>query len=194
VRRFVPQLFAQLFFISVLILLLTPNSKGQLPIKPSTSRQDIQNREWALGHMRPEARAQYDRIQQQAKLALKEDFRKLQLVNNDLMKRVFLGPKKNLPPPTPKEVRASLDEIKKVAQRLRTNLPIPHVESDKNAPYDVALSPGLLKLDGVVMSFVENPLFRQPRVYDDGLATKAGADLNEIVRLSDFLCKLSKHE
>jgi len=191
-----PQLFVQLFCISILLLLLVPsNSNGQLPIKPNTNRQDIQNREWALGHMRPEVRAQYDRRQQQAKLALRDDFRKLQLVNNELMKRMFIGPKKNIPAPSQKEIRSSLDEIKKVAQRLRTNLPIPHVESNKNqTSYDVSLSPGLLRLDGVVMSFVENPMFQQPRVYDAELATKAGADLNEIVRLSDFLCKLSKHE
>jgi hypothetical protein len=42
------------------------------------------------------------------------------------------------------------------------------------------------------MSFVENPLFKQPRVYDAELATQAGTDLNEIVRLSDLLRKLSK--
>jgi len=144
--------------------------------------------------MRPEARAEYDRRLQQARLALQEDFRKLQLVNNDLMKRMFLGPQKNIPAPSTKEIRSSLDEIKKVAQRLRTNLPIPHVEANDEPSYNVSLSPGLLKLDGVVMSFVENPMFQQPRVYDPDLATKAGTDLNEIVRLSEFLCKLSKHE
>ena len=192
-RRFDPQLFAQIFCIS-LLLLLAPDSNGQLPIKPSAGRQDIQSREWALGHMRPDVKAQYDRQQQQARVALQEDFRKLQLVNNTLMKRMFLANKYNTPKLTPKEISASLNEIKKVAQRLRTNLPIPQVETPKGSAnsYDESLSPGLLRLDKVVMSFVENPLFKQPRVYDAELATQAGTDLNEIVRLSDLLRKLSK--
>jgi hypothetical protein len=143
--------------------------------------------------MRQEVKAQYDRQQQQARVALQEDFRKLQIVNNALMKRMFLASKNNTPELTPKEISSSLEEIKKVAQRLRTNLPIPRLETDKDLTSDaVTLSPGLLRLDKAVMSFVENPLFRQPRVYDSEMATRAGKDLNEIVRLSDFLRKLSK--
>ncbi|HET6862399.1 MAG TPA: hypothetical protein VFH91_05110 [Pyrinomonadaceae bacterium] len=190
-RRFVPQLFAQIFCIS-LLLLLAPNSNAQLPIRPSIGRPDIQSREWELGHLRPEVKAQYDR-QQQARVARREDFRKLQIVNNALMQRMFLASKNNTPKLTPKEISSSLEEIKKVAQRLRTNLPIPRLETDKDLTSEaVTLSPGLLRLDKAVMSFVENPLFSQPRVYDSEMATKAGKDLNEIVRLSEFLRKLSK--
>jgi hypothetical protein len=106
---------------------------------------------------------------------------------------MFLASKNNTPKLTPKEISSSLEEIKKVAQRLRTNLPIPRLETDKDLTSDaVTLSPGLLRLDKAVMSFVENPLFSQPRVYDSEMATRAGKDLNEIVRLSEFLRKLSK--
>ena len=191
-RRFDPQLFAQLFCIP-LLLILAPNSNGQFPVRPSTGGQDIQSREWALGHMRQEARTQYDQRRRLALAALQDDFRKLQIVNNELMKRMFLGSEYSTQKITQKEVTSSLNEIKKVAERLRTNLPIPRSETDKDRnSYDVTLSPGLLMLDKAVMSFVENPLFKQPRVYDSEMANRAGKDLNEIVSLSEFLRKLSK--
>jgi hypothetical protein len=106
------------------------------------------------------------------------------------MKRKFL-----LATITPKEIRASLGEIKKVAQRLRANFNLPEVESQKNSggsAYNVTLSPGLLLLDETVMRFVENPFFQQPKVLDTELASLAAKDLNEILRLTDFLRKLTK--
>jgi hypothetical protein len=168
-------------------------------MRPGNARQDIQNREWALGNIRRDVsrdvNSQFAREQKLAQLALRDDFRKLQLVNNDLMKRTFVQATIK-----PKEIRSSLGEMRKLAQRLRVSFNLPEPESLKNSskasvpPYHVSLSPGLLLLDQAVMKFVENPLFQQPKVLDTELSFRAATDLNEILRLTDFLRKLTKQD
>jgi len=169
-------------------------AQGQIPIRPGNPRQDIQNREWALGNIRSnrDPNSQFSREQKLALEALRDDFRKLQIINNDLMKRTFVESKIK-----PKEIRESLGEMKKLAQRLRTsfNLPEPKVgDKDTVTDNNVTLSPGLLLLDQAVMRFVENPFFQQPRVLDMELVSRAGSDLNEILRLTDLLRKLTKED
>ena len=93
---------------------------------------------------------------------------------------------------TNKEIRSSLGEIKKLAERLRSSFGIPKIKAE--AEPDVALVPGLLQLNKAVVSFVDNPLFQQPRVYDAELASKAGKDLSEVLRLADVLRKLTKED
>jgi hypothetical protein len=193
VRRFAPQLFAQFFSIP-LVLFISSNSYGQFPGRPGNNRNDIPTREWALANIRQEAKMQYAREKLLAQLALRDDFRKLQIVNNDLMKRVFLGSRINAAKITPKEIESSLGEIKKLAKRLKTNLALPESEkeSTSGSAYSVDLSPGLLMLDKAVMDFVENPMFQQPRVFDSELALKAGKDIDKVLRLSDFLRKRAR--
>ena len=45
----------------------------------------------------------------------------------------------------------------------------------------------LLLLDRCIMSFIDNPLFKQPNVVDAQLALKARRDLDLIIRLSKQL-------
>jgi hypothetical protein len=197
VRRFAPQLFAQLFCISAICLFVS-SAQAQLPVKPNGT-QDIQNREWALGNIRRETKtntALADRERQLARLALQEDFRQLQVVNNSLMKRMF-EPVSAAQKITRKEIRSSLGQIQKLVKRLQLNLAIPVVKNEPSAK-EVAsvskteLAPGLLQLDKAVMSFVENPLFQRPRVYDPELGLRAGKDVHDIVSLTDFLRCIAK--
>jgi hypothetical protein len=185
-RRFAPQLFAQLFCIA-LVLFSVASALAQVPNRPSP-REDLH--EWALRNARRDPNAnQFSREKQLAQIALRNDFRKLQLVNNQLMVRMFAPTATEKM--TQKEIRSSLGEIKKVAERLRSNFGFPKVEADEPVA-NLTLEPGLLQLDKAVMSFVENPLFQQPRVYDTELATRAGRDLCEVFRLAEALKKLAK--
>jgi hypothetical protein len=190
VRRFAPQLFAQVFCITLLLLAVS-NSQAQFPRRLSGQEQ-IQNREWALANLRREASVDH-RAWEKAllQLELKNDYRKLQVVNNDLMKRVFKP--SGTEPITEKEIRSSLGEIKKLAERLRANFGLPKIETEE-AAIDLALKPGLLQLDKAVMSFVDNPLLQQPRVYDAELASQAGRDLTDVSRLAGALRKLTKEK
>jgi hypothetical protein len=185
VRRFAPQVFAQIFCITVLAFCV-PESQAQRP------NQDIQNRSWSLSNIRRDVDVERPNGQLRlAQVELKNDYRKLQVVNNDLMKRVF-KPSGNQTI-TPKEIRSSLGEIKKLAERLRSNFGLPEEEGDEPAN-DVALKPGLLELDKTIMSFIDNPLLREPRVYDTELASQAAKDLNAVSRLADALRRLTKQK
>jgi hypothetical protein len=171
VRRFAPQLCAQVFCITLLLLFVS-NSKAQLPIQERI--QDPVAREKLL-----------------ARLARRDDFRKLQVVNNDLMKRVFKpSGTQNI---TLGEIRSRLSEIRKLAERLRESLDLPKLETEEPA-IDLALKPGLLQLDKTIVSFVDNPSFRELRVYDAELASQAAKDLHEVSRLAEALRRLTKEK
>ena len=181
-RRVAPQVFAQLFCIT-LVLLFNSNSQAQVP-----PQAEIQNRAWVLSNMRRVVSVD-DRAREKllVQIALRDDYRKLQVVNNDLMKRVFKpsGTQKI----TGDEIRSKLGEIKKLAERLRSNFGLPKVEATEPAD-NLALRPGLLQLDQTIMSFVDNPLLREPRVYDTKLASQAARDLSHVSRLAEALKRL----
>ena len=90
-----------------------------------------------------------------------------------------------------KEITSRLSEIKKLAERLRSNFGFPKEDGNEPAK-DLALKPGLLQLDQTIISFVDNPLLREPRVYDTKLASEAARDLDSVSRLADALKKLAK--
>jgi hypothetical protein len=174
------------------MLYLASTAHGQLPIKISPNQRDIQNRESALESLgRRDTSFLYEREKLVTQLELRNDFRKLQIVNNELMKRVFKSSSPATPEITGKEVRSSLGEIQKLAKRLRVNLALPEIKTATPAS-DLSLSPGLLLLDRAIMDFVDNPLFQHPKVFDADLAMQAGRDLSAILQLSDFLRKLTK--
>lgn len=168
------------------------NAHGQYSIERHTSQEQVQNLELLVSNVRRGIN-QEPRQRQQPQLSVRDDFRKLQLVNNNLMMRMFVRSSFATQEITQKEVRSKLGEIKKIAKRLRLDLAIPEVKGSETS-YNVTLSPGLLLLDRAVMSFVGNPLFEQPRVIDAELASRAKRDLNEVLLLSDFLRKLTKED
>lgn len=185
-RRFTPQVFAQLFCITLLLLSVS-NAQAQLP-----TQERVRNRGWTLSNIRREVSV--DPVAREnllTKLALRDDYRKLQVVNNDLMKRVFKpSPNQKI---SPKEIRSRLSEIKKLAERLRENFGLPNVETEEPGD-NLELEPGLLQLDKTIMSFVDNPSFRELRVYDAELALQAAKDLNEVSRLAEALRRLTKEK
>jgi hypothetical protein len=189
VRRFAPQLFAQLCCISLLCFFVC-NTHGQIR-RRLTAQQPVQNREWALESLRRQARIRpAAREQLLDQVSLKNDFRQIQITNNSLMAGVFERPATQRI--SNKEIRSSLGEIKKLAERLRSNLGLPRTEP--SAETDVAVTEGLRQLDQALMSFVDNPLFQQPRVYDAEMALRAAGNLTEVVRLADLLRKLTRHD
>ena len=184
-RRFAPQLFAQLFFISLLLVSADRSQAQTRPIPQGASQQ------WSLDHLREQhPRHPYTRDRRRAEASVRNDYRKLQIVNNNLMERMF--DQSSTHKITNKEIRSSLSEIKKCAERLRYSFGIPKMKA--NAESDVALAPGLIQLNRAVRSFVDNPLFQQPGVYDAELASQAGKDVGEVLRLADVLRKLTKED
>ena len=186
-RRFAPQLFAQLFFFC---LLFFSACISQAQMRP-TPQQQVRNQQWSLDREKAQTPPHpFSRDRRQVEASVRKDFLQLQIVNNNLMERMFDGsPTRQI---TNKEIRSSLGEIKKLAERLRYNFGIPKIKAE--AESGVALRPGLLQLNEAVLNFVENPMFQQPRVYDPELASKAGKDVSEVLTLADVLRKLTKED
>ena len=195
-RHISPQLCAQISCIFLLFLFVS-TSYGQLPNPAVRLPQRIPAREQALGNLRANPiEREFEREKRILLVTLKEDFRQLQIVNNELMKRTFLPRSSGIPPITPREVRSSLGEIQNRARRLKMNFRLPEVEADKNAKESAAvtLSSGLLILDERVMRFVDNPIFQQLLVVDARLSVQAAEDLDVILRLTESLRKVAKED
>jgi hypothetical protein len=123
---------------------------------------------------------------------IREDFTRLQIVNNEMMQNVFV---KNVIDDT--QIAASAAEIRKRAGRLRDNLVLPKVDSVDTKPVEsdtqaAETKQRLLELDHLIMEFVENPLFKSSKVVDAQMALRARKDLERIISLSDQLKRRSK--
>ena len=187
-RRYAPQLFAQVFWISLLVFSAADSQAQPQRVQPASPQQRIRNQQWSVESLRRQTPPHpFARDRKRLEADVRKDFRQLQIVNNNLMERMFSPAPQTI---TNKEIRSSLGEIKKLAERLRFNCGIPKIKV--KAEPDLALVPGLRQLDRAVASFVENPMFQQTKVFDAELATRAGKDLGEVMRLSDVLRKLTK--
>jgi hypothetical protein len=153
-----------------------------------SSPPDLQQREWALGHIPDDVNSHFSRKNTPDPAPARAEFRRLQIVNNDLMKRVFV-----LHTADVRTIKSALVEIHKLAGRLQTNLafPAPNQAPRLEKPQ---FEPALRELDHAVMSFVNNPIFQNAKLLDATLAQRAGNDLSEIVRLSELLGGLNLKE
>jgi hypothetical protein len=135
------------------------------------------------------------RTPEQEKLALAriaEDYEKLQVVNNKMMSAVMSATTPNF-----QRIADATSEIKTRAARMRENLRLAEADASAFAkqpeykkPEDVAgIKASLLSLDGSIMSFVKNPIFKNPGVMDLEQAAKASADLQTIIEFSRLLNK-----
>ena len=128
------------------------------------------------------------------KLALaqiREDFVRIQVVNNDLADAVSRRGALDL-----KFVARSASEIRKRAGRLKDNLVLPEHESDFVVPEargsaEAQLKSSLVTLSELIQEFVTNPLFEKASLVDLHLAAKARRDLDHIMEVSDRVKKNS---
>ena len=86
-------------------------------------------------------------------------------------------------------------EVRNRATRLQNTLAFPKPEIDQESKSNPVaqnrneLKDMLSKLNSRVVSFVTNPYFKNPRVLDNELITKAGRDLETIIELSRTIRK-----
>lgn len=124
---------------------------------------------------------------------IKEDFVRLQVVNNDLAKAVSGGGQLDL-----KLVAKSASEIKKRAERLKENLALPEPEGGEKAPTGLTpadleqLRTALSRLDGIVLRFVNNLHAKGVGRFDAQMSDRLRRDLEAIVSLSERVKKSSE--
>lgn len=153
------------------------------------SEMDLMTREWNLSHIDKNDNEQFRKERVSLFPQIKEDFKLIQIVNNNMMETLFV--KKSV---DYKLISDSTEEINKRARRLQKNLSLPESEQQKNLKYQpasnlVQLKVSLLSLDRLVMSFVKNPLFNSPGVINPELAQTARRDLENIIKFSDAIKK-----
>jgi hypothetical protein len=161
----------------------------QSTMSPITAGQrELQAREWALTHIPDEVNKHFKKEQVSLFKEIRENFVRLQVINNEMMQTVFV--KKNV---DRKLIAKTAAEINKRASRLSEDLVLPRIDiEEKNqkavdACNTARLERELLTLDSHIMSFINNPLFKEPNVVDAQNALKARSDLNLIIRLSEQL-------
>ncbi|HWS87863.1 MAG TPA: hypothetical protein VN282_12910 [Pyrinomonadaceae bacterium] len=124
---------------------------------------------------------------------IREDFVRLQVVNNDLMKAVAGGGQLDL-----KLVAKSASEIRKRAERLKENLALPEPEGEAKAPAGLTpadpeqLRTALSRLDGIVLRFVNNLHAKGVGRFDAQMSDRLRRDLEAIVSLSERVRKSSE--
>jgi hypothetical protein len=154
------------------------------------AEQDLMSREWNLTHIPDAVNGQFKTEQVSTFHQVQEDFTSIQVVNNKMMRTVFIDKSLDY-----KLIAATAEEIRKRALRLKVNLVLPKVaDREKSRDYrapsdDEQLKAVLLTLDRSIMSFVKNPLFKMNNVIDPKLASEAGRDLESIIEFSETVRK-----
>ena len=114
-----------------------------------------------------------------------EDFQRIQLVNREMMQ---LSP--NLDTTSYKRMSTLADEMGKRAKRLKTNLGVPDVIQEKKEAEPVPemdlaqVKASLQTISASVKSFVNNPLFQDPRVTDVRHLDSLRRDIASLIELS----------
>jgi len=172
-----------------------PTPGGLVP--PASPRPpSIRERQFKMLEMEREAAK--PRTPEEERLALAEiaeDFEKIQVINNKMM-----GATMRAVAPDYARIAEVTAEIKTRANRIRGNLRLAKMSAnngEKSSNYkkvqDAAgMKASLLSLDGSIMSFIKNPIFKNPGVLDVEQSEKASHDLENIIDLSNLINKDAK--
>jgi hypothetical protein len=159
-------------------------------VDPAAERiRDEQQRQMALrsGGRRGEDAHADERAVKAAAEQLNEDFKRVQVIRNNLARAVTSGNALDF-----KHVSDEAAEVRKRSQRMQTYLALreegdaakQHEEADADALDEKQLRDSLVRLCHRIDSFVANPRFKSPDVVNVDANAKAARDLREIIALS----------
>jgi hypothetical protein len=182
--------FAACFVLFVLVapaLAQRPDNRPANPMSAMNSPDQaaMRLREWNLTHMGEDADKHFKKDTVSLFPRIREDFTRIQEVDNDLLQTVFV--KKSV---DYKLISAAVAEINKRAARLKGNLVLPKLNEKQVEPasFELAstdvLKRSLLQMDHALISFVNNDLFKQPTLVNPDLASRARRDLESIIQVS----------
>jgi hypothetical protein len=115
---------------------------------------------------------------------IREDFLRLQVIDRKMMQALSESNALDL-----EFVTKSAAEIKKLARRLKKNLALDGRDSAATSRAEIEVSTASLRLSlyelsKLIEQFVSNPMFKEARLADVQLATKARRDIQGIIELS----------
>lgn len=171
-------------------------AQGQARSRPDPVQRELQRQLQQEMMERALEEGPRDPVERDRRLAveqIREDYMRIQVVNNELVLAAMRGGVLDL-----KLVTKTSAEIRKRAERLRHNLVLP--EPDKAAERaraeagdeEARLRASVLALGKLVAGFVRNPIFREVKVVDAQSAVRARRDLEEIIELSGEVKKGSE--
>jgi hypothetical protein len=176
------------FFIEPSAAQRSRNSRAERAAAKAIEFEQYQ-REMRLRNLGEQNKQPTEKEQRLALAQIKEDFERMQVVNNQMMRAVATGDSLDY-----KLVSESLEEINRRAKRLKENLRMQDVEAKEGGGDKVAgvadVKASLSTLDDFIMSFVQSPLFQNPKLIDADQRAKAGSDLENIIGLSRDTKKL----
>lgn len=129
---------------------------------------------------------------------IRDDYKQIQIVNNDLARTVDASTTLDL-----KYIEKSVSEIKKRALRLKENLMLPEAQKPAEQQQPPRPRPeigedarrmrsSLVVLDNLIMAFVNSSIFDQTKAVNLPAGIKARRDLEEIIELSEQIKKSSE--
>ena len=140
-------------------------------------------REMRLRNLNGQNKQATEKQQRLALEQIKEDFERMQAVNNEMMRAVVKNSSLDH-----KLVSESLEEINRRAKRLKENLKMQDYQTagagEGKATTVADVKASLTTLDDFIMSFVNSPIFQNTQVIDTNHRAKAGSDLAHIIGLS----------
>lgn len=179
----------------VLLLAAAAQAQQQQPGAPAPSARvdpdiarirDMNRREMLLRGLGAGGEAPSNDRQLQAAIEqIKQDFKRIQLIRNEMID--YLTVEK---PFDYRLVTEHTGEIRKRAARLQSALPLYNPEEDKTAQPvrveypDERLKDGLVLLCNLIHKFTTNPIFKNPGAIDVQQSAAASRDLRAIVELS----------
>jgi hypothetical protein len=154
---------------------------------------DMSERQYQLRTMEPDRRLAGPPAPRLALAQIREDFVRIQVLNNDLVRAASRGDALDH-----KFVSKSAGEIRKLATRLRDNLVLPETAKGDGRPEAKAaapptqLGPALSALDGLILKFVDDVASRGIYRLDARSSAKASQELESIIELSAQVKKASE--
>lgn len=183
------------YFLAGVLILLGSSAIGWAQLDttatgrtPAISR-DMRYREWQLKELEKSSKAKPD--SSEARIAwneIREDYKELQLSNNELHEKIGNGAGENY-----LYLAAAANKIGKYAASLKKNLPLPELEKNPTtASGKMPLDRAFKILDGIVIRFANNPVFKDTQVVDAENGKLARRDLELIIIISETLEKRAK--
>jgi hypothetical protein len=166
----------------------TGGTVPEMPRLPSIRERQLK----ILEMEREAARARTPEEEKLALTEIAEDYEKIQVINNKMM-----GATMRAAVPDYARIAEVTSEIGRRANRMKENMRLPKAlpnQNDEKAsykkPHDVSgMKANLLVLDASIMSFIKNPVFKNPDVLDVEQASKASRDLESVIELSNLINK-----
>ena len=178
-------------FAAAMLLSSPPESRAQLiSTRGDERRADMEQRQRALRSLsrllnRP---PKTEKVRRPSYREVAEDFEQLQVRNYNLAGVLEPGAQVDF-----RVIEEEAGQVRHRAGRLKSALALPYAKDEAEAKRaEEALTPERIKsaiasLDKLVNSFAWNPVFHNPDVLDAENSSKAGRELEDILRLSEWI-------